>query len=344
MKRALISLLSLLLVAVMLLSSCAPIPDGNPDDTANPEAEETTTAKKTDPIVEEILIPRPEKDVVNILMIGHSLCFYYVEELAGIAAANGKEINVCNFYYSGCSLEQHWNFYLNNSRETEFFITTDKDGKKGQHYTLIEALDYAKRKLGSDWDVISLQDTKYYTLVEGAEGGKAHALPYAEKLYDLIRQRHPDTMLYWHQFWAYELGWGIDKEDPREHVDTPERQLAEHNAIKELAYTVAEAEGVNVIPSGDAWVLAWKNPKIGQTLCYRLRSNNNLGDKNHDGDIGGGQYLNACVWYEVLFAESCLGNTWRPLYDLSEEKIAILQQAAHDAVAAVYGADYARTK
>jgi hypothetical protein len=39
------------------------------------------------------------------------------------------------------------------------------------------------------------------------------------------------------------------------------------------------------------------------------------------------------VWYEVLTGNSCIGNTWRPNYELSEERIAALQQAAHEAVA-----------
>lgn len=50
-------------------------------------------------------------------------------------------------------------------------------------------------------------------------------------------------------------------------------------------------------------------------------------------DIGGGQYLNACVWFETLSGLSCLGNTFRPDYELSETLIEVLQQAAHEAVA-----------
>ena len=76
-----------------------------------------------------------------------------------------------------------------------------------------------------------------------------------------------------------------------------------------------------------------KSELIGTTLCARLGVRGDEGDYGHDGDIGGGQYLNACVWFEILTGESCLGNTFRPSYELSEEKIAILQAAAHQAVA-----------
>jgi len=33
-----------------------------------------------------------------------------------------------------------------------------------------------------------------------------------------------------------------------------------------------------------------------------------------------------------LLGQSCIGNTWRPNYTLSEEMITMLQQAAHTAV------------
>ena len=47
----------------------------------------------------------------------------------------------------------------------------------------------------------------------------------------------------------------------------------------------------------------------------------------------GGQYLNACVWFECITGKSCIGNPWRPKkYTLSEERIDLLQRAAHQAV------------
>ena len=80
------------------------------------------------------------------------------------------------------------------------------------------------------------------------------------------------------------------------------------------------------------------------------------GDGNHDGDIGGGQYLNACVWFEVITGISVLGNPYVPEYKttstistellnklhvekttngykLTDEFAAQLQAYAHDAVA-----------
>ena len=93
------------------------------------------------------------------------------------------------------------------------------------------------------------------------------------------------------------------------------------------------------VPSGEAWKIA-RQSSVVDILCHRLAVNNGEGDYYHDGDIGGGQYLNACVWFETLSGQSCIGNTYRPVYTyagqeytLSEDMIAILQQAAHEAVA-----------
>ena len=58
----------------------------------------------------ERVIPPQEDDVIDILMIGNSFCSYYVQELAGVAAADGIKMRVCNVYYSGCRMDQHYNW------------------------------------------------------------------------------------------------------------------------------------------------------------------------------------------------------------------------------------------
>ena len=75
------------------------------------------------------------------------------------------------------------------------------------------------------------------------------------------------------------------------------------------------------------------------TLFTRMNGSEVVDDSVHDGDIGGGQYLNACVWFEALTGESCIGNTYQPGYTylglrrtLSQEKVDTLQKAAHEAV------------
>ena len=108
----------------------------------------------------------------------------------------------------------------------------------------------------------------------------------------------------------------------------------------------------------------WKNVRdyAGYDyLCARLNTTHDdgtphAGDGSHDGDIGGGQFLNACVWFETMTGISCLDIDYIPEYKtsavigdelmsllhvvktengytLDPEFAALLRQAAHDAVA-----------
>ena len=46
-----------------------------------------------------------------------------------------------------------------------------------------------------------------------------------------------------------------------------------------------------------------------------------------------GEYLGACVWYEILFGESAVGNSYVPK-GLDTEYARFLQETAHKAVQA----------
>lgn len=333
MNKRILSAVMCVIMVMLLLCACKEQTNGDPTETtAATEATTTaaTTAATTAPEIqleEGVYIPRPEKKVKNILMIGNSFCYYFVEELAGIAAADGNEIVVANLYKSGCKTKEHWDNYSNETAAYEFYITNASGrGKNPIIKTMQGALDYAEDRLGG-WDVITLQQSCAVMIGGDAEAAKTQTLPYAENLYNEIKAKFPEATLYWHQPWAYAVGYqGISNTDA---------QTAQYEAIKAVAYAVAEQNGVNLVVTGDAWQIARQDASIGDTLCQS--------DYYHDGDTAGGQYLNACVWYEILMGESCVGNTWRPSnYELSEEKIAILQNAAHEAVAAIYGPNYAR--
>ena len=364
MKMPCLKLLSMILILLMVLTSCGTAGVQGDSDTIDTVEAVATDAEATDEITTEEVImnetttevvttdtatteaatteaPVEKKQIKNILMIGNSACSYYVQEFCGIASADGYEINLANLYKSGGQLYKHYYSYLNDTRIAKLYLTTSKRRREVASFSFKEALEYANKYLGGDWDVISLQGGGMNSLLGDKKKDEQENFKYATELYNYIRENHPDVTLYWHQTWAYELGYGKDKGEAYQMNDV-EHQKNMYQIKKDIAYSVAEQNNVKIGPTGDAWEIARKNELIGTTLCKRLAINNGEGDYYHDGDIGGGQYLNACVWYEVLLGESCVGNTWRPTYELSEEKIAILQQAAHEAVAAVYGADYAK--
>ena len=157
--------------------------------------------------------------------------------------------------------------------------------------------------------------------------------PYVKNIYDYLKTNHPDAKLYWHETWSWAVGYPADKDVKK--VANVAQQTKQYNNMHTMGQRVCQENGVDVVPVGSAWQIARGNPQVGDTLTKT--------DLAHDGDIQGGQYLNACVWFETLTGRSCIGNTWRPdAYELSEERILQLQQIAHQAVAEVYGENYAK--
>ena len=290
------------------------------------EAPETTEAKPQGLFAED-----PADDgVLRILMVGNSGCFYYTDELTGMLKAAGIEADVCNLYYSGCSVKQHWTWLQDGSTPYEYYVkATGGQVKKYDEYTIDGALS------DRNWDIVTLQQAFWPEMTKSIEEAKDITLRYAKDLYDHIRSKLPQAELLWHQTWAYQVGfdWRAGKEANQITEDmkvlTVEKQTAFYEVIRTVSNEVCQQNAVPYIPVSDAWQIARKHPAIGDVLCDKATG----GDDLHDGDTGGGQYLNACVWFEYITGQSCVGNTFRPTtYELSEEKVAALQACAHEAV------------
>ena len=261
-----------------------------------------------------------ENQVIDVLMIGNSFCWYFVEELHGVADAAGVQLNVNNLYEAGCLVQEHWDWLQSDAEEYEQFWITNDFGrfKNPENLKASAALAY------DEWDVITFQQ-HYGSGVTKVEAAR-EKLVNADGYFDYLKTNFPNAKLYWHNTWAYQVGFS-------DAIATTADQKVRQDNINMLSQEVADRNSVDQIPGGQAWAIARKT--VGDDLCKS--------DLYHDGDVGGGQYLNACIWFEVLTGKSCIGNTWRPdTYRLDEAKIAGLQQAAHQAVAEMYGADYAK--
>lgn len=309
-KKTLCFVLSLLHVGA-ILGGC-----GNTQERSESTEKKENTAnimQKSDPT---------QDDELNVLMIGNSFCYYYVEELYGLLTAAGyKNVNICNVYYSGCTLEQHWSWWKNGEVNYDYYTTNDsgRNGIKGTN------LKYCLEQ--RNWDIISLQESS--SGVRGSGGVEEHLEKtkiWRTELWTYIKEQYPQSRHIWHQTWAYQVGY--DRNNYQ--ISTLEQQRTDTQIQKDFALHICKEFDLERINSGEAWQIVREGGY--DNLCARLAINSGEGDYYHDGDIGGGQYLNACVWFEAITGESCIGNTYRPNYDLDESLIPTLQEAAHKAI------------
>ena len=248
-------------------------------------------------------IPTPAEDnTINVLMIGNSHCYYYVEELYELAKAAGIDMRVCNVYYSGCYLEQHYNWWVNSEAKYQFFETYT-DGRKGVSNATLEwsLAQY-------DWDVISIQT---YGIHDSAsvEAHYEETALYHETLLPYLKAQFPNARMLWHQTWGYQFNGGGG--DYTRYNAAKCQNLYEQQ--RDFAKLICAEYGYERVPSGEAWN-NMRNDYDYNYMCVRLGNENNWGDGYHDGNIGGGQYLNACVWFEIITGQSVVGNTYVPSY------------------------------
>ncbi len=118
---------------------------------------------------------------------------------------------------------------------------------------------------------------------------------------------------------------------------------------KEVSDRICSLYNVGMIPAGDAWAEVVNDPsspfhstEYGHVLRAMASKGTLYGDWTHDGDVGGGQYLNACIVFEVVTHMSCLNIDWEPSYGLVNPNMSFkaLRELAHRAVVNYYGEDY----
>ncbi|MBR3837417.1 MAG: DUF4886 domain-containing protein [Clostridia bacterium] len=316
-------LFALFLLLATLLTSC-----GGPSlASTEPEATKTEEAatKETKPAPVEIKKEQPDPTAdryLNVLVIGNSFSTGWPDELNGLFTAAGIKVNIFTVYYSGCPVSAHWN-WLKSGQKHYRLRHHEQDGGISDDDPV--NLEYCLKK--KNWDVISLQQHFGPNIAVDYDKALKSCEPFVKDLYDYIKENYPKSKLVWHQTWAYEVGW---KRDDQSVPDLACQTLC-HENIRAVSIKMAQDNGVALIPSGDAFAIARAN---GSGDLSR--------DGYHDGKITGGQYLNACTWFESLTGMSCLDNSFRPKYKneqtgeieaISEERIKLLQNAAHEAVA-----------
>ena len=332
-----VRLLPLLLALSLLLSGCSSTLEQTiPAETETKEKEIVEDQKNS------LAIFNPSSDdELNIMMIGNSNCYYWTDELYGILTEAGyQNVSVCNVYYSGCTFEKHWNWLRGDEANYEFFIHNSRGKNAQKNVSLKTALAY------QNWDAFFLVSGNSKEVYAGnVEGYENPLRAYLPLVVNYLREKFPCAEYYWQQIWAQGLG---------KRSTSLEVQAQAAADFKAVSLRLTKDFNLINVPQGDAWQTVRHDPLIREdgkkTLNTRIfQGKSDYDDQIHDGDVGGGQYLNACVFFEVLTKKSCVGTSYRPQYtykgkdmSLSEEKIALLQKTAHEAVAKAYGEDFAQ--
>lgn len=277
---------------------------------------------------------------MNVFFVSNSTCYYFTDALYGMLTAAGYEnVTLALNYYSGCSIMKHYEWWKTKKAGYQLRVL-DRDGLHiTENVSLRDALQT------KNWDFISFDNNARSFASGNVAISLSMAEPFFGKLYAQIKAQFPLAKFLWHEVWANEIGYNMAFE-----MKTAQQRTKVYEAKKGVALHMNKTYGVGIVPTGDAWEKVRDLPlfitpidglEIDRfTLCTRIQSGKLKDDFSHDGDIGGGQYLNACVWFEILTGQSCVGNAYRPVYtfngrdcSLKEEKIGLLQQAAHAAVA-----------
>lgn len=280
---------------------------------------------------------KTSKKTVRLLTVGNSFSGNATEYLGKIAQAAGNVLVQRSAIIGGGTMAQHWAKVEQNEKDPK-----DPNGFYASKRSLKQELQ------AEPWDIVTIQQASIVS----------HDLstyqPYATQLRDFIKKFAPKAEVVVHQTWPYR------RDDPRFTKPAPGQpatQQAMYEGLTKSYETIAAELGARIIPSGDAFNLANTDPAWGYQPDTKFDFKNAqppaLPDQTHSLNVGwqwkkgadgkttltmdghhaspAGKYLAACVWYEFLFEESAVGNSFVPK-EITADDATYLQKTAHTAV------------
>lgn len=284
-----------------------------------------------------------EGRTVRLLTIGNSFSANATHYLGDLAKAGGHTLVHRPLVIGGSSFQVH-------AEKAKLHEAKPED--KAGLYTGGKGL---KENLAADkWDYVTIQQASI----------KSHDFttyqPHAGWLRDYVAQHAPQAKLLVHETWEYRV------DDPRFAAKAPKpgeprTQDEMYQGLRASYDKIAAEFGARIIPTGDAFHLAdtdekWGYRKDARPFDPKTAKQPELPDQTHSLHVGwrwakskdgkkitlgmdghhanmAGEYLGACVWYEVLFGESAVGGRYVPK-GLDAEYARFLQETAHQAVQA----------
>lgn len=287
--------------------------------------------------------PATTGKTVRLLTVGNSFSQNATRYLKDLATAGGHTLIHRPIVVGGASLQLHAEKAQKHEEDAN-----DKAGLYTDGRSLKQAL------AEQPWDFVTIQQASL----------KSHDLgtyrPYAGQLRDCIKKHAPRAELLVHQTWAYRCDdprFAAKGAKPITQPGEPATQEAMYLGLTNAYRTIAKELGTRLIPVGDAFQRADRDPQWGYRPDKKFDLKNaqppSLPDQTHSLHVGwrwakqkdgqtklsmdghhantAGEYLGACVFYEVLFGQSVVGNAFVPP-GLDPAYARFLQETAHQAV------------
>ncbi|RYF25368.1 MAG: DUF4886 domain-containing protein [Flavobacteriales bacterium] len=281
----------LALFAITLFNACSK--DGNPNGL--PDADPAMYNRPANP------------GVIKILAIGNSFSEDAIESnLYEMAKAQGLKVIIGNLYIAGASLANHKANAERNMPAYQYRKITEDGVKK----TLSKiSLDLAI--LDEEWDYISFQQASPNS---GQLATVEQDLP-AVYNYAKAKAKNPNVKYIYHSTWAY-----ATTSTYAAFANYNNNQSTMFNAIINVSQKIEPIIPNSIlIPAGTA---------IQNARTSALGESFNVSDGYHLNPLG--KYIAAGTWFEKIFNQSIVGNTYTGGFSSFEIKVA--QNASHLAV------------
>ena len=218
--------------------------------------------------------------MIKLLSIGNSFSTDAHKYLHNIAEQNGVSLECYNLFIGGCSLETHWQNYVENNEYYDLEINGNEATRK---ISINEALSMEK------WDVITIQQASAYS------GIYESYLPYLTDLVSVIREKSPIAKVYFHETWSYEID---SLHEGFLNYNSNQKEM--YFCINESVKKAADLINAEIIPTGN--VVQFVREKIpefdyengGLSLC---RDGFHLSETY-------GRFLASAVWFKKLTGEN----------------------------------------
>lgn len=247
-----------------------------------------------------------QESTIKILAIGNSFSQDAVEQyLWDLADADNTNVIIGNLYYGGCSLEQHWNFLINNMSNYSYRKIVDGAKVDTPKFSLSEAL------ADEDWDYVSFQQASHFS------GMPLTYAPYLDYLVDYVRKHvGKSTKFIFHSTWAYASS-------------STHKGFANYNCSQQVMFDEIIATTQLIMDAYNFDILI-----PAGTAIQNARTSSLADTMNRDGyhlNLTYGRYTAACTWYEAIFKKCVVGNKFAPDGMTDTQKV-IAQESAHEAI------------